>query len=837
MPAVARAGHALAPEAGPVLSRVTTMRITLNWLKQYVDWDETPEALADRLTMLGVEVEGVHRIPGELEGVVIAQVRTREPVPGSAKLSVCRVFDGQRERTIICGAPNHKPGDKVALILPGHALPAGPAGKEPLVIRERKVFGIVSEGMMCSPAELGLSEESEGLLILPPDAPVGKPLAEYLGRPGGDVVFDLEITPNRPDLASVIGIAREIAAATGKPLRLPVLEDLSAWEEPSSAADQIALEVEEPVLCPRYVARLIRGVRVGPSPDWLRHALERVGMRSINNVVDVTNYVMLECGQPLHAFDADLLERDAAGRIPLRVRRARPDERFRTLDGQEHRLQPDMLLIADSAKAVALAGIMGGQNSEVRPSTRHILLESAWFLPTNIRRTSKTLGLRSESSYRFERGADPGLTDWASRRAVQLILQTAGGRVATGKVEFHPSPAPPRRVTLRFDRTRHILGITIPGPQQRAYLEALQLKTIQQDESGATFEIPTWRHDLKREIDLIEEIERLHGVERVPATPPRGALGSHPADDAYDALAQVRQLCCGLGLDEAQGQTLIAEAAARLVCPETELVRLANPLSNDMNTLRPGLLPGLLDSLRHNVTRKSPDVALFEIGRVFRQSNGAVREERRLGLALTGRRNPLFWSGEARDAKFDLSDLRGCLDELFERWGLERVQYQRRSEPTPLFIESATVQLGRQCVGELGVVSPLVARQYDLREPVLLAEIQLDWLLERRRTGRTFQPLPVYPAIRRDVAMIVPESVTHADVLRVIQQARVEHLEQVEVFDVFRGGHIPDGHKSLAYAFTYRAQDRTLTDAEANILHARMVAALREGLHAVIREG
>lgn len=812
------------------------MKITLNWLRQYVEVEETPEALAERLTMLGIEVEGIQRVAGEFEGIVVAQILTRDKVPGSDKLSVCRVFDGRTERTIICGAQNHKPGDKVALILPGHALPLKPGETEPLVIRERKVFGIVSQGMMCSPKELGLSEDGEGLWILPEDAPVGQPLAEYLGRSPGDVVFDLEITPNRPDLNSVIGIARELAAATGRSLRLP---EVGEWPDPATkppASELVELVVEAPDLCPRYVARVIQEVRIGPSPDWLRQTLERVGMRSINNVVDVTNFVILECGQPLHAFDADRLTRNEAGRISLRVRRARDGERFVTLDGQEHTLTGEMLLIADAAGGVALAGIMGGQNSEVTHATRHVLIESAWFQPTNIRRTSKALGLRSESSYRFERGADPALTDWASRRCAQLILQTAGGRPAGGSVEFHPSPAPPRQVTLRFDRTRAVLGVAIPAEEQRRILEALHLQTVRADASTATFQVPSWRHDLKRESDLIEEIERLYGVERVPATPPRGALGSHPADRLFDELSRLRRLLCGLGLDEAQGQTLISEGAAALVALPDQCVRLANPLSNDMNTLRPSLLPGLLQALRHNVTRKNLDVALFEIGRVFRRLNGSIREERRLALALTGRRGPLFWTGEGRDARFDLSDLKGCLDELFEHLGIRGAAFQRRTDATPLFIESATIQLGKQYLGELGLVLPWIARDLDLRDPVVMAELDVDLLLARRSLTRAFQPLPVFPAIRRDVAMVVPESVTHADVLRVVHQARVEHLEQVQVFDVFRGGSIPPGNKSVAYAFTYRAADRTLTDAEANALHARVVTALREGLQATIRE-
>lgn len=825
------------PRSPPPGTDCKRMKITLNWLRQYVEVQESPETLAERLTMLGIEVEGMQRIAGEFEGIVVAQILTRDKVPGSDKLTVCRVFDGQTERTIICGAQNHKPGDKVALILPGHALPRKPGETEPLVIRERKVFGILSQGMMCSAQELGLSDEGEGLWILPPEAPVGQPLAEYLGRSTGDVVFDLEITPNRPDLNSVLGIARELAAVTGRTLRVPEIGDLPGSPDDPAAADSVDLVVEAPELCPRYVARVIRGVRIGPSPDWLRQTLERVGLRSINNVVDVTNYVMLECGQPLHAFDADRLGRNTTGRICLRVRRARNGERFVTLDGQEHTLSAEMLLIADATQGVALAGIMGGQNSEVTETTRDVLIESAWFQPTNIRRTSKALGLRSESSYRFERGADPGLTDWASRRCAQLILETAGGRLATGSVEFHPSPAPPRQITLRFPRTQAVLGVTIPAEEQRRCLEALQLKTVHADATTATFEIPSWRHDLKREIDLIEEIERLYGVERVPATPPRGALGSHPADSVFDQLSRIRRLLCGMGLDEAQGQTLVSEDAALLMAAPDQCVRLANPLSNDMNTLRPSLLPGLLQALRHNVTRKNLDVALFEIGRVFRRDPDGLREEYRLAWALTGRRHPVFWTGEGRDARFDLSDAKGFLDELAEQLGLRGLSFQRRPDATSLFLESATVHLGQKYLGELGLVSPLIARAHDLRDPVVMAEIDLDLVLARRPATRTFHPLPVFPAIRRDIAMVVPESVTHADVLRVIHQARVEHLEQVQIFDVFRGGNIPAGHKSLAYAFTYRAADRTLTDAEVNALHACLVEALKKGLSATIREG
>jgi len=827
------------------------MKITLNWLKQYVDFDWSPDQLAERLTMLGLEVEGVHPIAGEFEGVVVAQILTRDPVPGADKLSVCKVHDGRGERTIICGAQNHQPGDKVPLILPNHALPLKPGQKEPFVIKERKVFGIVSQGMMCSPAELGLSADAEGLMILPADAPVGQPFAEYLGRAGGDVVYDLEVTPNRPDLNSVIGIAREVAALTGHPLRIP---EASVPESATRCEDLVTVRIEAPDLCPRYTARVVQGVKIGPSPDWLRSTLEKVGLRSINNVVDVTNYVMLETGQPLHAFDYHLIAKGAEGKPTIVVRRAQDGELFVTLDGQKHTLTGEMLLIADEQKGIALAGVMGGQNSEINDQTVDVLIESACFNPTNIRRTSKALGLRTDASYRFERGADIEVNDYASRRCAQLILQTAGGRLAAGLVDAYPQPLPPREITLRFQKTDALLGIAIPPTEQARLLQALGLELQGQTADTATFRVPSWRVDLKRERDLMEEIERLYGVEKVPATPPRGAIGANPFDAVHDQIAEVRRILTGLGLNEAQGQTLISDAAARLLVPPESVILLANPLSSDMNALRPSLLPGLIDSLRHNVSRKNADVALFEVGRVFQravraaradskqgqsrapEADSAFKEERRVAIALTGQRQPTFWSGSERGAKFDLNDLKGFVEELLEQFGVRGVSYARRPDSTALFLESAVIHLGKLPLGELGLLLPTLARQHDLRDPVLLAELNLDLLLARRASSKTFKPLPAFPAVRRDVAMLVAETVTHEAVLQVVKQARPANLESVELFDVFRGKNVPPGQKSLAYAFTYRSAERTLTDAEVNAAHEALVAELKQKLPAVVRE-
>jgi phenylalanyl-tRNA synthetase beta chain len=860
------------------------MKVTLNWLKQYVDFDWTPEELAERLTMLGIEVEGVKKIGGEFEGIVVAQVLTRDKVPGSDKLSVCKVNDGTGERTIICGAQNHQPGDKVPLILPNFALPMKPGDKEPFVIKERKVFGITSQGMMCSPQELGLPDQVDGLLILPKDAKIGQAFAEFLGRPAGDVLYDLEVTPNRPDLNSVIGIAREIAAITGNALKLPEVDVRDAvecvptmqmvdsaphaeisqnevtWsvEIVPTTADLVAVRLDDAELCPRYVARVVRGVKTGPSPDWLKQTLEKVGIRSINNVVDVTNYVMLESGQPLHAFDYHLIAKPEAGnsegrtrdrleaRPTIIVRRAAEGEKFTTLDGQARTLTAEMLLIADESKAIALAGVMGGQNTEINDATKDVLIESAYFKPQNIRATAKKLELRTEASYRYERGGDIGICDWASRRAAQLILQTAGGQLAQGAVDAYPKPVEPKEITLRHHKVNELLGIELRPEQMEYYLGQLGLKVAgrkarpvgaEGPPEPATFRIPTFRVDLKREVDLIEEIARMHGVDKIPSTPPRAASGANEFDAVFDQLTGVRAILTGLGLDEAQGQTLISNEKCKI--QNEKLIALKNPLSSDMDVLRPSLLPGLLDSLRHNASRKNNDAALFEIGRVFVQADGAVREERRVALAMTGLRNPLFWSGGEREAKFDIFDLKGVIESFLEQLGLRGMNYARRDGGAAMFLESATIHLGKNTLGEFGQLSPALARENDLRDAVLLAELNLDLLvsLARRNAAvKSFKPLPAFPAIRRDVAMLVPETTTHEAVLNAVRSAKPQNLERTELFDVFRGKNVPPGSKSMAYAFTYRSAERTLTDAEVNAAHEKLVEQFKRSLSAVIRE-
>ncbi|HEY6227353.1 MAG TPA: phenylalanine--tRNA ligase subunit beta, partial [Verrucomicrobiae bacterium] len=766
------------------------MKISLNWLKQYVDFNWSPEELAERLTMLGLEVEGVQKKTGDFEGVVVAQILSSVQHPNADKLSVCKVADGKGERQIVCGAKNYKVGDKVPLALPGCTLPT-PPGAPPFTIKVGKLRGVESQGMMCSPKELGLAEDSQGLMILPADAQVGQPLAAHLGRAAGDVIYDLEITPNRPDLNSFIGIAREISAVTGNPLKIPSTDFKTATEPAVRSLVDVRLDDAE--LCPRYVARIVRGVKIGPSPDWLKAAVESIGLRSINNVVDVTNYVLMECGQPLHAFDYKLLQ-PKSGNVPtIVVRRAAAGEKFTTLDGQERTLTDKMLLIADENRGVALAGVMGGQNSEINDATTDVLIESAYFKPQNIRATSKALDLRTDASYRFERGADIGICDWASRRTAQLIQQVAGGVVLAEALDAYPKPVTPTQITLRHEKVAKLLGIEISAGEQVEFLRRLGLETTATP-GELTVTIPTFRVDLKREVDLIEEIARLYGVDKIPSTPPRGAIGQHPFDAVYDQLAEVRQILAGQGLTEAFGQTLISDVSAKLVDPNP--VALENPLSNDMNVLRPSLLPGLLDSLRHNLHHKNYDAALFEVGRVFT----TVGESRRVAIAITGARSPLFWSGGERDAKFDAFDLKGIVEVLFERLGLRGLFWTRVAQPQGLYIESATITLGKQTIGSLGQLQPLLARKYDLRDAVFLAEFDLDLILARRAGAKSFKAIPQFPGIRRDIAMLVPENITHEAVATTVKQLKPQNLESLELFDVFRGKNVPEGQKSVAYA-------------------------------------
>lgn len=768
------------------------MKFTYNWLKQYVDFDWPPQELAEKLTFAGIEVESVVNIGGgTLKQVVVCQVLSSEKHPNADKLSVCRVTDGKTERQIVCGAKNYKVGDKVSLALPGVTLPNG------LTIKEAKLRGVESQGMMCSAKELGIAEDTEGLLILPVETPVGSKLSEALG--GADTVFDIEVTPNRPDWLSVIGIAREVSALTGNPLKVPAALTTEGTE---STEKLTSVKVEAPDLCPRYTARVIRGVKIGASPAWLKRTLEKVGMRSINNVVDVTNYVMLECGQPLHAFDYNLL-----GEHRIVVRRAEKGERFTAIDDSQHELSSEMLVIADAKRAVALAGVMGGSNSEINNGTTDVLLESAYFSPANVRKTSKKLGLSSESSYRFERGADIDGVIWASNRAAQLIQETAGGQVARGIIDALAKPIEKRRVRCRYAQVNRLLGVEVPAETVKKIFAGLGLKIGEEardKKEECEVEVPTFRVDLEREADLIEEVCRIHGVEKIPARMQPATAEVSEFDAKWDACGCVRQILTALGFHEAVNQTMVSEQAGR---PDTgvgapPILRLQNPLSADQQVLRSSLVPGLLANLRTNVSRHQFDVRLFEIGCVFAVDG---RESLRLALAATGRREPHSWETGVREAKLDYYDVKGALEEL-------------------------------GASAEIRQVPAAQAKKLDLRDTVFVAEIELEPLLARGREEKTFRELPKFPAVVRDVALVLDEGVSHGEILAALEKNRNKFLERVELFDIYRGSSIATGKKSMAYSLTFRAPDRTLVDAEVNEAHEQLKRSLQQSLKCEIRE-
>ena len=764
------------------------MKFTYNWFKQYVEFAWSPQELAEKLTFAGIEVEDVQTLGGKIpEQVVVAQILYSEKHPNADKLSVCRVNDGTGERQIVCGAKNYKVGDKVPLALPGAAMAAG------FTIKVSKLRGVESQGMMCSTEELGLPKGEDGLLILPADAPVGKKFAEYIGP--GDTVFDIEVTPNRPDWLSVIGIAREIAALTGNPLRLPVAEPVAGG---SPLPQEVTVRVDAPELCPRYTARLIRGVKIGPSPVWMKQLLEKVGLRSINNVVDVTNYVLMESGHPLHAFDYNLVK----GHQVI-VRRAENGEQYEAIDDSKHELSSEMLVIADAERTVALAGIMGGKNSEINDATTDVLLEAAYFNPSNIRRTSKRLGLSSDSSYRFERGTDIEGLVWASNRAAALIQQLAGWQIARGMIDALAKPVVKRRVTCRYAQVNRLLGIEVPAETVKKIFVGLGMQIVSEgcapsqptggrgddgaSPSGVTVEVPTFRVDLEREADLIEEVCRIYGIEKITARMQPSVAQVSEFDADWDLRGRVRQVLNGLGFHEAMNQTMVQEGAAKL----------QNPLTSEMSALRDSLVPGLIQNLRTNVSRHEYNVKLFEIGRVFAADG---RETWKLALAATGRRETGDWQCTE---KVDYFDLKGALEEL-------------------------------GVAAEIREIPAAQARKMDLRDAVYVAELDLPALA---RAETQFRELPKFPAVVRDMALIVAESVRHGDVVAAVEKCRSKHLEEVELFDIFCSGQIPTGKKSVAYSLTFRAADRTLTDAEVNAAHDEIKRQLQQALPCEIREG
>ena len=769
------------------------MKVLLSWLREFAPTDLSADELADLLTSKGAEVESVERPWAGLEGVVVARVLDVSDHPGADKLCLARVDAGAGEVEVVVGVRNMAPGDLVPYAAPGAHVPVRP---EPL--ERREVRGVTSNGMLCSPWELAISSDHHSILVLPPDAPVGADLKAELGL--DDAVLDVEVTPNRPDLMSVVGVAREVAAATGVPLALP---DTSVREGDEKAADVATVEIRDLDRCPRYLARVIRGVAVGPSPLKIQARLTASGMRPLSNVVDATNYALLEMGHPLHAFD--LARLDGSGIV---VRRADEGERIVTLDDVERTLTEDDLVIADHAKAVAIAGVMGSAPVEVSAGTRDVLLESAYFERTGIARTSQRQGLRSEASARFQRGADPEAVPRAADRSAALIAAWSGGTVLAGVVDVGGAPER-RRIRIRPERASLVVGMPISEADVVESLGKVGIAT-EQGSGAVEAEVPGFRPDIEQEIDLVEEVIRVLGYERLGETLPAiRQPGAVP--EGHRFRRRVREALARAGLLETMSYSFASAADLKLV-DDHEGVRVANPLAADDEFLRTSLIPGLLRALSNNLAHQVRSAALFEVGRIFYPGN-PVEEHERVAWAMTGQAS----RGHSEPQReLDFFDAKGALEGLMEGlgirdWSLGPAPNRHLWHPT----RSASVLVGERLAGEVGELHPHAAERLDFPGRVALAELEVAVLGGSAWSDLAYQEIPRFPPVRRDLAFTVDAGAAAGAVRLAIVEASGGLAGSVVLFDVHAGPPIPEGKKSLAFSVDFRAPDRTLTDQEA----------------------
>jgi phenylalanyl-tRNA synthetase beta chain len=880
---------------------VIVMLIPYSWLKSYVDIDLSPEELADRLTMTGLEVDRIdygkpNLTTGELDtwpGIVTAEIVRLEPIKGSHHLQATRVTYGDgRELSVVCGAPNIHLHDRVPLATLGSKV-------GDMTIAEKKTMGVVSQGMLCSPRELGLSDDHSGIFILPPDTPIGAPLARIIGEP----VIDLDIKAHRGDLFSVTGVAREVSAFSGRELRLPTTQ---LKEAGTPAAKLMKLEVRDPDLCPRYTSRVVRDVQIGPSPAWLAERLVLAGMRPINNVVDITNYCMLELGQPLHAFDYDKVTKHT-----IIVRRAHPGETLTTLDGVNRHLSNDMLLITDPTGPNVIAGIFGGERVEVDSSTTNLILEAAHFNPTSVRRTSVALGLRTESSGRFEKNPDIELTAVAIDRAAHLITEIAGGSVAIGRIDFYPESAEPREIHFLPSQVEWLTGIAVSRNECIESLQALGFGVHDAGEppdESLIVTVPTWRGDVEESADLVEEVARIVGYDRIPATIPVGPLPEPLSIDWFAREDRIRDVLVGAGLTEIVSYSLTSRAMmARLLVvgsPGDELllsapvtgspaqtggmeianrapsatgpraleriqleaiadrlpaITLHNPPSSELESLRLTLMSGLLETVFENSKHEDTGLWFFELGRRYLPTLGLAagtslaQERRTLGIAIHG---PLrhSWLGADRDA--DFYDIKGIAETLLDALKVSHYRLVPAEHPTFHPGRCAYLEIGHavgQATGPaeaplpvpavplwttiavLGEVHPEVADRFELPGRAYLLEIDLERLFDLVPTVVQHRAIPRYPAAERDLAIVVGDQIAAAEISEAIQASGGALVRDIQLFDVYTGPGIPEGRKSLAFALRFQSPDRTLTDQEIEQAQARILATLSRKFGAQLR--
>ncbi len=799
------------------------MRVPYSWLKEFVPHlSASPEEVAEALTMAGLEVEGLEDAYDYLDRVVVGEVFEVLPHPRQEHLSLCLVRAGEKTYRVVCGAPNVAPGIKAPLALPGAVLFEGQE------IIPTTIKGELSEAVLCSAAELGLDGDENGLMILPSSLATGLDLREALSLK--DPVLELGITPNRGDCLSILGVAREVAAIFDLDLTIPPRPAPPQGDEVTQLAQ---VSIEEPDLCYRYAARVVRGVKIAPSPLWLKRRLKAVGIRPINNIVDITNYILFEVGQPLHAFD---LQRLSEGRII--VRRARPGEAIITLDGVERRLDEEILVIADPQGPVAIAGVMGGAETEITDETKEVLIESACFNPLSIRRTSQKLRLSSESSYRFERGTDPEAVILGLERAASLMGELAGGQIVAGLIDVYPRPAKERKVLLRASRLKRLLGEDIPIKLAANLLERLRIKTHLEEE-GLRAHIPSFRHDLSIEADFIEEVARLYGYGLIATSFPTARLEAEAEGGERRLQRRLRSTLVGMGLSEIISYSFISERWLDLLRlapddPRRKVVKILNPLSEDQAIMRPSLIPCLLEAARRNIFRGNPHLKLFEIGKTFIDEGQELpHEETMVAGLLTGYIRPESCHEPPREG--DFFDLKGLVEGILSALKVKAKLIPQSGQPYLRPGVSMEIVSNQKVIGYLGEVAPYLREALDLASPLYIFELSFDELVSLYRPVVRFRPLPRYPATTRDLAIVVSQTIPAADILMAIKALDVPYLEEVFIFDVYQGKNIPQGYRSLGLRFIYRAPDRTLTDEEVNEIQKDLTEKILAQFKARIR--
>jgi phenylalanyl-tRNA synthetase beta chain len=803
------------------------MKITYNWLKDYLDHELPPEELGRILTMAGLEVEEIAGAGEDLEGVVVARILEVEPHPNADRLSLCRVQCGADTLQVVCGAPNVKKGALAPLAPPGTTLPRG------LKVESAEIRGVVSNGMLLAEDEMGLTGDHSGIMILPPSFLPGTPILHAI--PLKDWVFDISITPNRADCTSVIGIAREVAAAVGMKIKFPDTE----FSEKGPAIENVtSVRIEDPLGCPRYAAGLIQGVELKASPFPIRYRLHLCGIRSINNIVDVTNYVMLEMGQPLHAFDYHRLHENR-----IVVKRAVAGDRFTTLDGQIRSLDRDAVMICDGEKAVALAGIMGGLNSEIFSETRDVLIESACFDPVSIRRTSKRLGLSSEASYRFERGVDIEGVPRALKRAVSMLSELAGGHVARGIIDNYPRPLDRKTIDLRVGKTNHFLGTALETKEMGDCLRSLEMEVEEVKGDLLRVTPPSFRVDLSREVDLMEEVARLSGYEKIPVTAPRISPSEEGAPPELLLRDCAKAVFVGHGFNEVITYSFISPDSAQLLgaeegSPLHSFVKIFNPLSAEQSVMRTSLLPGLLSTVRSNQAHGERELKLFEWGKVFFGGGEDLLplEKTFLGAVMAGPFREKTWYAEEREV--DFFDIKGAAEAVLRALNVRDVAFQR-GEKTPGYLPESTafIYSGEEFIGRAGQVSPGAVAGFELKsEKVYLLELDMGAVF-KGILPRRFRPFARYPAVYRDLSLIVKRTVESSRIMEIIAGEGGALVESVQIFDLYEGEKMDSSEKAIAFRICYRSQEGTLEGGFVNRLHESIIRKIGQETGGRLREG